>query len=111
MLTADLIRIWKRGPYIGPKCIKTNDDTYLTLAQHLLDLFVKHKGFTRGELQQALQNHLADSPDYLIHRGLSKLLMDRAEFTISHKSGIPPQILREKIFSRAVENAPIILHP
>jgi len=111
MLTADLIRTWKRGPYMGPKYIKADDEVYLTLARKLIGLFVEHKGFTRGELQNALKNHLADSPDYLIHRGLSKLLLDRAEFNILQKSGLEPKMLREKIFSRAVENAPVVLHP
>lgn len=111
MLTADLIRTWKRGPYIGPKHIKVDDEVYLSLAQKLINLFVEHKEFTRGELQHALRNHLADSPDYLIHRGLGKLLFDRAEFTIAQKSGVDPKVLREKIFSRAVENAPVVLNP
>jgi predicted nuclease of restriction endonuclease-like RecB superfamily len=111
MLTADLIRTWKKGPYTGPKYINVNAETYLTLAQKLIDLFVEHKGFTRGELQEALRNHLADSPDYLIHRGLSKLLLDRAEFHILQKSGVDPKVLREKLFFRASENAPIVLHP
>lgn len=111
MLTADLIRTWKKGPYTGPKYIKVDDRVYLTLAQKLINLFGEHKGFTRGELQHALRNHLADSPDYLIHRGLSKLLLDKAEFTIAQKSGVDPKMLREKIFSRAVENTPIVLHP
>ena len=91
MLTADLIRTWKKGPYIGPKYIGVEDEVYLGLAQKLITLFVEHKGFTRGELQHALRSHLADSPDYQIHRGLSKLLMDRAEFTIPQKSGLEPK--------------------
>jgi predicted nuclease of restriction endonuclease-like RecB superfamily len=111
MLTADLIRTWKKGPYIGPKYINLDDQTYLSLAQKLINLFVEHKGFTRGELQEALRNHLSDSPDYLIHRGFSKLLLDQAEFHIVQKSGVEPKILREKLFSRASENAPVVLHP
>lgn len=111
MLTADLIRTWKKGPYTGPKYIKVDDGTYLDLAQKLIDLFVEHKGHTRGELQNSLRNHLADSPDYLIHRGLSKLLLDRSEFHISQKSGLVPKILREKLFTQAVENAPVVMNP
>ena len=111
MLTADLIRTWKKGPYLGPKYIAVDDGAYLALAQKLIAVFEAHKGFPRGELQAALRNLLADSPDYLIHRGLSKLLLDLAEFHIVQKSGVPPNILREKIFTRAAENAPIVLRP
>jgi uncharacterized protein len=111
MLTADLIRTWKKGPYTGPKYINADDEVYLALAQKLIALFVEHKGFTRGELQEALKNHLADSPDYLIHRGLSKLLLDRAEFTIARKTGVEPKTLRAALFRRATENAPVVLWP
>ena len=111
MLTADLIRTWKKGPYLGPKYIKVDSAEYLTLAQALLDLFGEHKGLTRGELHEALKKHLAFSPDYLIHRGLSKLLLDLAEFHVVQKSGIDPKLLRARIFSRASENAPIVMQP
>lgn len=111
MLTADLIRTWKKGPYIGPKYIDIERDVFLELARKLITLFEEHKGFTRGELQHALRNHLADSPDYQIHRGLSKLLLDRTEFTIPHSSGLDPKALRERVFALAVENAPVVLQP
>ncbi len=111
MLTADLIRTWKKGPYTGPKYIDTADAAYLSLARKLIDLFVEHKGHTRGELRNSLRDHLADSPDYLIHRGLSKLLLDRSEFHISQKSGLDPKLLREKLFALAVENAPVVMNP
>ena len=111
MLTADLIRTWKKGPYIGPKYIKVADSSYLELAHKLIELFVEHKGLTRGELKESLKNHLADSPDYLIHRGLSKLLLDRSEFHISQASGLDPKLLRERLFALAVENAPVVMQP
>jgi predicted nuclease of restriction endonuclease-like RecB superfamily len=111
MLTADLIRTWKKGPYTGPKYIDDESEVYLSLARALIDLFIEHKGHTRGELQESLRSHIADSPDYLIHRGLSKLLLDRSEFQIRHKSGITPKILREKLFLQAVENAPVVMTP
>ncbi len=111
MLTADLIRTWKKGPYIGPKYIDVNSELYLNLARSLIDLFVEHKGYTRGELLNALKDHIADSPDYLIHRGLSKLLLDKSEFHISQRCGLDPKILREKLFAHAVENAPVVMNP
>ncbi len=111
MLTSDLIRTWRKGPYTGPKYIDAASPLYLNLAHHLIDLFLEFKGRTRGELQDALKEHMADSPDYLIHRGFSKLLLDRSEFEISQKSGLNPKILREKLFLKAVEEAPVIINP
>ena len=111
MLTADLVRTWKKGPYIGPKYIDIESQLYLNLARNLIELFVEHKGHTRGELQESLRDHLADSPDYQIHRGLSKLLLDRSEFQIRQKAGLDPKILREKIFLKAVEEAPVVMRP
>lgn len=111
MLTSDLIRTWKKGPYTGPKYISPETEEWLTLAQALIDLIQEHKGASRGDLTAALKDHLADSPDYLIHRGLSKLLLDRCEFTVRQKSGLEPKVLRQKLFTAASDNAPVILHP
>lgn len=111
MLTAELIRTWRKGPYIGPKYISIDSEGYLSLAKELIEIFSQHKGRTRGELLTSLRMHLSDSPDYLIHRGLAKLLLHRAEFQVVNGSGIEPKALREKIFSLASENAPIVLSP
>lgn len=111
MLTADLIRTWKKGPYVGPKYIKTDSEEYFKTAEELIELFSQHKGSKRGELRTSLRMHIADSPDYLIHRGLAKLLLDKAEFQIVSMSGAESKTLREKIFSLAAENAPVVLTP
>ncbi|MCI0526453.1 MAG: DUF790 family protein, partial [Nitrospira sp.] len=111
MLTADLLRTWKKGPYTGPKYLKPDNEEYLKLAGELIQLIEAHKGKTRGEIQDALRLHLADSPDYLIHRGLSKLLLDMCEFHIVVAGGLEPAILRKKLFQLAVENRPVVLNP
>jgi len=111
MLTADLLRTWKKGPYTGPKYIRPEDPEYLKLAAELIHLVNAHKGRTRGELQEALRLHLADSPDYLIHRGLSKLLLDLCEFHIVVAGGMEPVALRKKLFQLSAENRPVVLSP
>ncbi|HWP49182.1 MAG TPA: DUF790 family protein [Candidatus Limnocylindrales bacterium] len=111
MLTADLLRTWKKGPYIGPKYIRLDQEEYLKLATDLINLINAHKGKTRGEIQEALRLHLADSPDYLIHRGFSKLLMDMCEFHVVVAGGVGPAALRKKLFQLAEENRPIVLNP
>lgn len=111
MLTAELLRTWKKGPYTGPKYIKPDGEGYLKLAEELINLVEAHKGKTRGEIQDALRLHLADSPDYLIHRGFSKLLLDMCEFHIVVAGGLEPSILRKKLFQLAAENRPVVLNP
>jgi hypothetical protein len=111
MLTADLLRMWKKGPYVGPKYIKLNQEEYIKLATDLINLIVHHKGKTRGEIQEALQLHLADSPDYLIHRGFSKLLLDMCEFHVVIAGGMEPMALRKKLFQLAAENRPVVIDP
>lgn len=111
MLTADLIRFWKKGPYVGPNYLRTGSGAYLQLAQELIGLFTEHKGRSKGELLSALKRHLAESPDYLIHRGLSKLLFERAEFSVVTKSGQEPRALRERLFHLSAENHPLALRP
>lgn len=111
MLTADLIRTWKKGPYIGPKYVKVDSEEYLRIAQELIEIFFQQKGRKREELRTSLRAHIADSPDYLIHRGLAKLLLDRSEFQVVSGSGIDPRMLREKVFSLSSENAPVVLNP
>lgn len=111
MLTADLIRTWKKGPYIGPKYIEVGSEEYLRIANELIEIFSQHRGRRRDELRTSLRAHIADSPDYLIHRGLAKLLLDRTEFQVVKGSGVEPRVLRERIFSLSSENAPVVLTP
>lgn len=111
MLTADLIRTWKKGPYVGPKYLRTDSEAHLQLTRELIGLFTEHKGRPRGELLAALKRHLAESPDYLIHRGFCKLLLERAEFAVATKSDQEPRALRERLFRLAALNHPLALHP
>ena len=65
MLTADLIRTWKKGPYIGPKYIEVGSEEYLRIANELIEIFSQHRGRRRDELRTSLRAHIADSPEAL----------------------------------------------
>jgi predicted nuclease of restriction endonuclease-like RecB superfamily len=80
------------------------------MAEELIEIFVEHESKTRRELTDALNRYAEDSTDYRIQRGLAKLLSDdRCEFT--ERSVAPPAEVRQRLFTLARENHPVVLHP
>ncbi len=107
MLTSDLLLTRSRGPYIEPRYIDVEEQQYIDLAEALIAIYTEHQGFTRNELQRALELHEGYRTDYRIQRGLSKLLYDdHCEFHIT--SPLPPEELRREIFALARENHPVV---
>jgi predicted nuclease of restriction endonuclease-like RecB superfamily len=110
MLTTDLLLTRSRGPYIEPRYIDVASPQFIQLAQDLIDIFARHQGQTRKELQAALDHYAGDRTDYRIQRGLAKLLFDHScEFHIS--SAVPPEDLRQQIFALSRENHPVVREP
>ncbi len=99
MLTGDLVRVrFRKGviqlPYIVPE-----EEDLLGLAKTLIGIFERHVGLTRYELDEELKDFLGAGADFLVHRGLSKLLRDRCEFEMA--TDIEPIELRQRVFSAA----------
>jgi uncharacterized protein len=110
MLTSDLLLTRSRGPYIEPRYIDAANPQYITLAQTLIDIFADHEGKKRGELKYALDRHEGDRTDYRVQRGLAKLIFDdHCEFHIA--SPVPPEELRQAIFTLSRENHPVVREP
>lgn len=99
MLTNDLVRVRFRKGVIHPPYIKTDDGDLLGLAETLIGIFERHVGLTRNELDEELKDFLGAGADFLVHRGLSKLLRDRCEFETA--TDINPVDLRRMVFSAA----------
>lgn len=99
MLTADLLRTKIRRQNVIPAYIDPNSPEYLEIAEIFINIFRSHIGKTRKELNEALSEYIEGSLDYILYRGLVKLLEDRAEF--STNSPIDPPIAREKLFKYA----------
>jgi len=106
MLTADLAMSWRRGLRCGPRYINADDPSTLRIAEDLIALFHQHQGQRRGELDQALEEYVGVGTDYLILRGLIKLLMDRCLFDTS--SQLDPVEVRRAIFLKARAHHPVI---
>jgi predicted nuclease of restriction endonuclease-like RecB superfamily len=110
MLTSDLLLTRNEGPYLYPRYIATDTPRFVCMAEELIEIFVEHESKTRRELTDALNRYAEDSTDYRIQRGLAKLLSDdRCEFT--ERSVAPPAEVRQRLFTLARENHPVVLHP
>lgn len=108
MLTLDLVRIRRSKGEILPRYIKKLDKL-LPKAEQLIELYKEHIDRTRGELDETIRDIIGDGTDFLVLRGLSKLLSDRSEFTM--QAPIDPRELRREIFERAAKAHPVTLHP
>lgn len=110
MLTSDLLRVrTTRDDEIKPRYIDASKSRFLNHAKNLIELYDTHRGQTRGELDEAIKDLIGDGTDYLIMKGLSKLLSDRSEFEVL--SSVPPREIRQKIFELTAQHHPIALTP
>lgn len=114
MLTAELLRFKDDGKSVEPRTIDLDPrargrEKILGRARGLVTLFEQHVGRTRGELDEAIADFVGDGTDYLITRGLTKLLQDRSEFETT--AVVDPEWLRERLFTLAVAHHPIVRTP
>ena len=79
MLTADLIRARVVKGEVRPRYVTANEADVRALAQVMADTFRAHLGKRRVDLDDALTTLTGEGTDYLLHRGLAKLL-----FALSH---------------------------
>ena len=57
---------------------------------------------TRGEIEAEIDELVGEGMATLAHRGLAKVLEDRAEFEVV--ADVPPETVREKVFTAAAEH-------
>ncbi len=114
MLTADLLRVKDDQKAILPRYIDLNNPRSRTApkarerARDLIDLFQSHLHRTRGELEEAIADLVGDGTDYLVSRGLTKLLMDRTSFATA--TDLDPLLVREQVFQLATQHHPVVTH-
>lgn len=105
MLTTDLVRVTRKGTSIQPKTVSVTSKLQLNRAQELIDVFRVHQGLTRGALDEAMSDLIADRTDFKLQRGLAKLLLDRSTFAAA--SPLDSQEVRRRVFSMAAEKGPV----
>jgi len=99
VLTGDLVRAFIRAGWVRPKWIDPTDPGLEAEAERLIGLFDRHVGEADGALDEAIADHIGDSTDFAIQRGLAKLLRDGATFEM--KAAKPPEDIRRVVFERA----------
>lgn len=109
MLTANLVRARISGGQVVPHYISTSSAQQRQRASALIALFQDSVGSSKADLDEAISDHIGVQTDFLVQRGLVKLLLDRTEFEVA--SPADPQELRRKVFGLAAKLAPIIRAP
>ncbi len=100
MLTADLIRprLQWRGKTLSVMMVDEHDPSALQTALDLLTLLQTMLGQPLAAFQAALEQYEGNRIDYLLIRGLAKVLLDAATFT-PLSTPLPPTELRSKLFA------------
>ncbi|HLU49571.1 MAG TPA: DUF790 family protein, partial [Planctomycetota bacterium] len=99
MLTADLVRATVHRGRVRPCFVDPRDEEMLALAERLIATFEGGAGRPRYEIQGELDDLAGTETDFLLQRGLAKLLFDRSEFAT--EAVRDPEELRREVFSAA----------
>lgn len=101
MLTGDLIRPRLRiaGPSLSVEWVNEQDPDLLQTASDLLLLFRSQVGLARALWEERLEAFIGTRIDYIVIRGLAKVLTDAAIFT-PIPTPISPAEIRERVFAR-----------
>ncbi|GAC1617836.1 MAG: DUF790 family protein [Ktedonobacteraceae bacterium] len=100
MLTADLVRtrLCIRGSELSIDMLDEHDPFWRQTATDLIALLQRHAGQSQQAWSKALETYEGERVDYVVVRGLAKVLTDAATFTPLATS-LPPVQLRERLFA------------
>lgn len=104
-MTTDLVRVRARGDLLSPRLVPARDANLLGEAARLIAIFADAPGLTVGELDERVADHIGDSTDFLVQRGLTKLLKDK--WTSGVQAAQPPVDVRQVVFDLAQQSWPI----
>jgi uncharacterized protein len=107
MLTGDLIRprLRKRKGVISVDLLASSPPALKT-ARELIDLFGAHINKRADDWRESLERYMGDRTDYIVVRGLAKVLEDAATF-VPRPTPLLPADLRQKLFARG----PVLVQP
>lgn len=107
MLTGDLIRprLRRRGGVISVDLLAASPPALKT-ARDLIDLFGTQIGKRAETWRESLDHYMGDRTDYIVVRGLAKVLEDAATFA-PRPTPLPPADLRQTLFARG----PVLAQP
>ena len=113
MLTSELIRPRLRfsGSTLSVEMVDEQDVALQQTAQELIDLLRRHVGCALEKWEEALAAYEGARVDYVVVRGLAKVLADAATFT-PLVTPFAPATLRERLFVHGpVFETPQLFHP
>lgn len=99
MLTSDLLRVSVRKGVVRAQYLETDAEEALERAGRLVQIFRDHVGSPRAPIDEAVEEAVGHGTDYLIWRGLAKLLYDRCEFECV--APVEPTEVRRLVFGEA----------
>jgi predicted nuclease of restriction endonuclease-like RecB superfamily len=101
MLTGELVRprLHKHGGLLRVQLIDVDNPNWQKTAEELIALFRSYLGQSMQQWYTALENYEGERLDYIVIRGLAKVLADAATFT-PIETAMPPNTLREKLFAQ-----------
>jgi predicted nuclease of restriction endonuclease-like RecB superfamily len=118
MLTSDLLRVRVNKPAkkseaktarVEPEYLDVESPDALARAAELIEIFERHRDDaeqnTRGAVDEALDDVIGHGTDFVIWRGLAKLLFDRTEFEVV--SSVEPGEIRRAVFAASAELGPV----
>lgn len=106
MLTNDLMRVRIHKKVVRPQFLDTTNETAQSKAQHLVTLFEAHMGQTRQELEALVDEAIGYGTDFVIWRGLAKLLYDRTDFETVAQAD--PVEIRRAVFEASSLHGPVV---
>jgi len=113
MLTSDLVtpRIRCSATTLTVAFLNEQDAHWQQTARELIVLFAGQRGKTLTAWVQALETYIGDRLDYVVIRGLAKVLTDAATFS-ALAAPLPPLVVRERLFAYGpVSNSADVFHP
>ena len=113
MLTSELIRPRLRfsGSTLSVEMVDEQDVALQQTAQELIDLLRRYVGCALEKWEEALAAYEGARVDYVVVRGLAKVLADAATFT-PLVTPFVPAVLRERLFVHGpVFETPQLFHP
>lgn len=104
MLTADLLVARIRKDRLYPGWFKPDGEAFERV-EELVELFRDNVNGTRSDLDEGLETLVGAGTDFLIWRGLAKLLFDRTSFEIA--GDVSPVEVRQRVHESAAKVWPL----
>ncbi|MDX2037950.1 MAG: DUF790 family protein [Isosphaeraceae bacterium] len=101
MLSGTLVRVKQVKGRVVPLYLPVDQTEWLEVAESLLMIFREGVGRTRLELEEEIDELVGEGLATLAHRGLAKVLEDRAEFEVV--SDADPETIRRAVFDASAE--------